>query len=79
MEATVADLEAPSTETPKNYTSRPGALIWFFRKSRDLWKSKYQTLKASVKQDKNRLADLTKSLHTDRIAQIVDVHNRRTG
>ena len=35
--------------------------IWFFRKSRDLWKSKYQALKASVKQLKNRVADLTKS------------------
>jgi len=47
--------------TTKHYQSRRGALIWFFRKSRDLWKSKYQTLKASVKQLKNRVADLTKS------------------
>ena len=46
---------------PKDYKSRPGALIWFFRKSRDLWKSKYQALKVSVKQLKNRVADLTKS------------------
>ena len=37
------------------------ALIWFFRKSRDLWKSKYQDLKATVKGYKNRIADLTKS------------------
>ena len=29
-------------QTTKDYKSRPGALIWFFRKSRDLWKSKYQ-------------------------------------
>ena len=36
-------------------------MIWFFRKSRDLWKSKYQQLKASVKQLQNRVADLTKS------------------
>lgn len=48
-------------QTAKDYRSRRGALIWFFRKSRDLWKSKYQTLKASVKQLKNRVADLTKS------------------
>jgi uncharacterized protein YlxW (UPF0749 family) len=48
-------------QTTKDYKSRPGALIWFFRKSRDLWKSKYQALKASVKQLKNRVADLTKS------------------
>jgi predicted nucleic acid-binding Zn-ribbon protein len=47
--------------TTKDYKSRPGALIWFFRKSRDLWKSKYQALKASVKQLKNHVADLTKS------------------
>ena len=48
-------------QTTKDYKSRPGALIWFFRKSRDLWKSKYQALKASVKQLKNKVADLTKS------------------
>lgn len=47
--------------TTKDYKSRPGALIWFFCKSRDLWKSKYQALKASVKQLKNHVADLTKS------------------
>jgi len=47
--------------TTKDYKSRPGALIWFFRKSRDLWKSKYQALKASVKQLRNHVADLTKS------------------
>ena len=48
-------------QTTKDYRSRPGALIWFFRKSRDLWKSKYQALKTSVKQLQNRVADLTKS------------------
>jgi predicted nucleic acid-binding Zn-ribbon protein len=36
-------------------------LIWFFRKSRDLWKGKHQALKASFKQLKNKVADLTKS------------------
>ena len=61
MEATVADVETTPSAAPKNYTSRPGALIWFFRKSRDLWKSKYQDLKATVKGYKNRIADLTKS------------------
>ena len=49
---------APARE---DYTSRPGALIWFFRKSRDRWKSKHQDLKATVKGYKNRIADLTKS------------------
>ena len=48
-------------QTTKDYKSPPHALIWFFRKSRDLWKSKYQELKASVKQLKNRIADVTKS------------------
>jgi septal ring factor EnvC (AmiA/AmiB activator) len=59
MEATVADVETPAPH--KDYTSRPGALIWCFRKSRDGWKRKYQDLKATVKADKNRVADLAKS------------------
>ena len=46
---------------PKDYKSRPGALAWFFRKSRDGWKRKYQDLKATIKGYKNRIADLTKS------------------
>ena len=58
MEATT---ETNPAQTRENYTSRPGALIWFFRKSRDGWKSKYQDLKATVKGYKNRIADLTKS------------------
>ena len=47
--------------TPKDYQSRPGALAWFFRKSRDGWKRKYQELKATLKSYKNHIADLTKS------------------
>lgn len=50
-----------TTPTPKAYKSRPGALVWFFRKSRDGWKRKYQDLKATVKGLKNRIADLTRS------------------
>jgi septal ring factor EnvC (AmiA/AmiB activator) len=61
MEATVADVETTPPSPPKDYTSRPGALIWCFRKSRDGWKRKYQDLKATVKADKNRIADLAKS------------------
>jgi uncharacterized protein YlxW (UPF0749 family) len=63
MDATLAGETTAQAQqrTTKHYQSRRGALIWFFRKSRDLWKSKYQTLKASVKQLKNRVADLTKS------------------
>ena len=48
-------------QTTKEYKSPPHALIWFFRRSRDLWKSKYQDLQASIKRLKNRVADVTKS------------------
>ncbi len=48
MEATV---EAPSAQTRKDYTSRPGAMSRFFRMSRDGCKSKYKDLKATVKGD----------------------------
>jgi chromosome segregation ATPase len=53
--------EAIPAPTRQDYKSRPGALIWFFHKSRDNWKRKYQELKATVKGLKNRIADLTKS------------------
>jgi hypothetical protein len=58
MDAT-AETNLPSTHP--DYKSRPGALIWFFRKSRDNWKRKYQDLKATEKTYKNRIADLTQS------------------
>ena len=64
MEATA---EAPSAQTRKDYTSRPGALSRFFRMSRDGWKSKYKDLKATVKGYKNRLAHLTRSREQWRI------------
>jgi hypothetical protein len=53
--------EPTGTPTPKDYKSRPGALKWFFRKSRDGWKRKYQDLKVTIKGYQNRIADLTKS------------------
>jgi hypothetical protein len=56
-----ATAEAIPPSTPQDYKSRPGALIWFFRKSRDGWKRKYQDLKAAEKGYKNRIADLTES------------------
>jgi hypothetical protein len=62
-----ANVEAPSVQTRKDYTSRPGALSRFFRMSRDGWKSKYKDLKATVKGYKNRIADLTKSREQRRI------------
>jgi uncharacterized coiled-coil DUF342 family protein len=56
-----ATAELTDTPTRKDYTSRPGALIWFFRKSRDGWKKKYQDLKATIKGFKNQIAAVTKS------------------
>ena len=56
-----ATAEANATATREDYKSRPGALIWFFRKSRDRWKSKHQNLKARVKGFKNQVAAVTKS------------------
>jgi hypothetical protein len=58
MDAT-AETIPPSTHP--DYKSRPGALIWFFRKSRDGWRRKYLDLKATEKGYKNRIADLTRS------------------
>jgi chromosome segregation ATPase len=46
---------------PQDDKSRPGALAWFFRKSRDGWKRKDRDLKVTVKGFQNRIADLTKS------------------
>lgn len=43
------------------FKSRPGALIWFFRKSRDLWKTKAQMLRDSLKYERNQVAAVTKS------------------
>jgi hypothetical protein len=56
-----ATAELSETPTVENYTSRPGALIWFFRKSRDGWKRKHQNLQATVKRLKNQIAAVTKS------------------
>ena len=56
-----ATAEINATATREDYKSRPGALIWFFRKSRNRWKSKHQDLKATVKGFKNQIAAVTKS------------------
>jgi hypothetical protein len=58
MEATVENVR---TQTREDYQSRPGAWVWFFRKSRDGWKRQYQDLKATVNGSQNRIADLTRS------------------
>jgi hypothetical protein len=61
MDATSVDRDTARDQDVTRSKSRPGALIWFFRKSRDRWKQKHQALKATVKQHKNRVADVTKS------------------
>jgi len=53
--------ELTAEPTSNDYTSRPGALVWFFRKSRDRWKKKHQDLRATVKGFKNQIAAVTKS------------------
>lgn len=61
MEATAEapiDTQAPARE---GYSSRPGALIWFFRKSRDQWEAKCRAAKDELKRQKNRAADLSRS------------------
>ena len=62
-----ATAESTRTASREKYTSRPGALIWFFQKSRDGWKRKYQELKATVKGFKNQIAAVTKSREQWRI------------
>jgi septal ring factor EnvC (AmiA/AmiB activator) len=61
MDATVVDSLASTTPQTPEFKSRPGALAWAFRKSRDLWKAKCKKLKADIKRHTNRVADVTKS------------------
>jgi septal ring factor EnvC (AmiA/AmiB activator) len=67
MDATLAAEKKARARASQNYTSPPHALIWSFRKSRDRWKSKHQALKSSLKREKNRVADVTKSREQWRI------------
>jgi predicted nucleic acid-binding Zn-ribbon protein len=61
MEATAEAPIDPHAPARQGYSSRPGALIWFFRKSRDQWKAKCQAAKGQLKLQKNRVADLSTS------------------
>lgn len=47
--------------TGASFKSRPGALVWFFRKSRDLWKGKSRKLRVALKREQNQVAAVTKS------------------
>ncbi|HEX3447136.1 MAG TPA: hypothetical protein VHS97_02725 [Isosphaeraceae bacterium] len=61
MDATLAGPQSTPVSEPPQFKSRPGALAWAFRKSRDRWKAKCQELRTELKRHTNRVADLTKS------------------
>jgi septal ring factor EnvC (AmiA/AmiB activator) len=61
MDATLSNSPATSAVDAPEFKSRPGALAWAFRKSRDRWKAKYMELKTELKRHTNRVADLSKS------------------
>jgi len=54
-------VSAEPRSAPRQYSSPPHALVWSFRKSRDNWKSKYQEVKAQLKQARRRLDRLEKT------------------
>jgi chromosome segregation ATPase len=56
-----AAIEITPAAAREDYKSRPGALVWFFKKSRNNWKEKYRAVKAAVKGLKNQLAAVTRS------------------
>jgi hypothetical protein len=61
MDATLSDSQTFVAPQTSEFKSRPGALAWSFRKSRDRWKAKCKQLKADIKRHTNRVADVTKS------------------
>ena len=61
MDATLSDSLASTDPQTPEFKSRPGALAWSFRKSRDRWKAKCKQFKADIKRHTNRVADVTKS------------------
>ena len=50
-----------SEQNEAEYTTPRWVQVWFLRKSRRLWKSKYQALKVERKRLQNRVNDTTKS------------------
>jgi septal ring factor EnvC (AmiA/AmiB activator) len=61
MDATLSDSQAAVAPQTPEFKSRPGALAWAFRKSRDRWKAKCKQLRGDIKRHTNRVADVTKS------------------
>jgi chromosome segregation ATPase len=72
MVAAVASEPAVEKEA---YKSPKHAQVWFLKRSRDLWKKKYQALKVEAKRWQNRVADVTKSRDKWR-AQAEDAQRR---
>jgi hypothetical protein len=50
-----------SEQNEAEYTTPRWVQVWFLRKSRRLWKSKYRALKVECKRLQNRVNDTTKS------------------
>lgn len=48
------------------YSSRKGALVWFFEKSRDRWKAKYTEVKADASKLRKQLGYQVKAREADR-------------
>jgi septal ring factor EnvC (AmiA/AmiB activator) len=61
MDATLSNPQSTASPEAPQFKSRPGALAWAFRKSRDGWKAKCKKLKAELKRHTNRVADVSKS------------------
>ena len=61
MDASLVDPQSSLVPETPRFKSRPGALAWSFRKSRDRWKARAMKLKAELKRSTNRVADVTKS------------------
>ena len=61
MDATLANPQPSVSSEATEFKSRPGALAWAFRKSRDRWKAKCKKLRAELKRHTNRVADVSKS------------------
>ena len=54
-------IQGTAGQTAAAFKSRPGALVWFFRKSRDSWKVKSRKLRVALKREQNQVAAVTKS------------------
>jgi uncharacterized coiled-coil DUF342 family protein len=48
-------------EQQSGFRSRLSALVWFFRKSRDGWKKKYQKVKQEIRGSRSELRDVRRS------------------